>query len=300
MSTAGEGPGWQEGTASLGRPCGSSSPWGAAHCAHPPRCLSFVVRSLCSAQLLGHMCPGQSGITAPSPATHPHGCNSLMLGAPAGPGELSASPRPFPLGRNATRRRSSVQPRRRGQRSGSSGGPGPGPCTTVPPHTRMVSARLDDGPCCPAGLGAAAHSSAVLCARRVRPFRPSSALLCCGVLVLSPWAVTEPERVPWHFSALVGLGVSWVLCVTVTVLQGGMLGTAPAAWGDAVAALRPGLQQRAGGVGCGLWSRVRPLPSLVGVCAVACHLILQLGGGSAWPLQLLCGLTVAVCAPGCA
>lgn len=46
-----------------------------------------------------------------------------------------------------------------------------------------------------------------------------------------------------------------------------------------------GLQQL-GGVGHGLWSHVRPLPSLVGVCAAACPLFPQLGRDRAWPLQL--------------
>lgn len=49
---------------------------------------------------------------------------------------------PVPLpDRSATRRPSSARPRRRGQRSGSSGGRGRAPCTTVLPRTRMVSAR---------------------------------------------------------------------------------------------------------------------------------------------------------------
>lgn len=36
----------------------------------------------------------------------------------------------------------------------------------------------------------------------------------------------------------------------------------------------------------GLWSCTRPLRALVEVCAAACPLVPQLGGGSAWPLQV--------------
>ena len=190
------------------------------------------------------------------------------------------------------RRRSSGRPRRHGQRSGSSGGPGLGPCTTAPPRTRTVSAGLGEGTWGPTALpaaGVAGHGSAVLCARRVRPHKPSSAPLCCGVMLPSPWAVPGYAGAQWGplaFPCSRGAGHK------LEAVRHGHRSVQGRAWGqpclaacgDAVA-MPPGLQQP-GGVRHGLWSRARPLPSLVGVCAAVRPLVPRLGGGSAWPLQL--------------
>lgn len=170
--------------------------------------------------------------------------------------QLPASPCPSPSGRSATRQRSSGRPRRRGQRSGSSGGPGLGPCTTAPLRTRMVSAGLGEGTHGPAALpaaGAAGHGSAVLCGRRARLRKPSSASFCCGVMLPGLCqAVPGPDGVPWLFPALVGLGVSWRLCVTVTVLRGGILGDSPGClWGCRGHAARVSSSREESRVGCG-------------------------------------------------
>lgn len=96
--------------------------------------------------------PGLLGHTrVPQPGRVP-----LLLLSPSVPVAVTAPgwgsrgiPVPDPIlspslspGRSATRRPSSARPRRRGQRSGSSGGRGLGPCTTAPRRTRTVSAGL--------------------------------------------------------------------------------------------------------------------------------------------------------------
>lgn len=70
---------------------------------------------------------------------------------------------PSPLGRSAMRQQSSGRSRRRGQRSGSSGGPGLGPCTMAPLHTRTVSAGLGTGTLGPCGSDSGGGSWAPLC-----------------------------------------------------------------------------------------------------------------------------------------
>lgn len=94
---------------------------------------------------------GSSGTWVPQPGRVP-----LLLLSPSVPVAVTAPgwgsrgiPVPDPIlnpslspGRSATRRPSSARPRRRGQRSGSSGGRGLGPCTTAPRRTRTVSAGL--------------------------------------------------------------------------------------------------------------------------------------------------------------
>lgn len=112
-------------------------------------------------------------------------------------------------------------------------------------------------------------------------------------------AVPGPEGVPWLFPALVGLGVSWRLCVTVTVLRGGILGDSPGClWGCRGHTAGVSSSREESRMGCGavrghrylslgsvLW-RVPLLPSWVGAA---------LGSSSS-----SVGVTVSVCTPGCA
>ena len=210
---------------SLGRPCGSRSPLRAARCACPLWSPSVAVR-----RRLGHARPGQGGHRCPvslhaSPSLRQPRAGMLRAVLALLP-PLPASPCPSPSGRSATRRRSSGRPRRRGQRSGSSGGPGPGPCTTAPLRTRTVSA----GRRHPGSRGSAAGwpGTALRCSAQggwdpANPAQPR----CWGVALPSPRAAPGPDGVPRLLPALGGLGVSWRLRVTVTVLHRDALGDSP-------------------------------------------------------------------------
>lgn len=117
------------------------SPLVAAHCAHP------LLPLLHGAEPASwHVCPGQGRHHCPISLQAPYCCNGLMLGgsglAPVPLLQPLGSACPSPSGRSAMRQQSSGRSRRHGQRSGSSGGPGLGPCTTAPLHTRTVSAGL--------------------------------------------------------------------------------------------------------------------------------------------------------------
>lgn len=156
-------------------------PFGAAHYAHP--LLPFLHGAepvLCPASW--HMCPGQGrhhcpvSLQAPPLLQCPH-AGRLWL-APALLLQLLGSACPSPPGRSAMRQQSSGRSRRRGQRSGSSGGPGLGPCTTAPLHTRMVSAGLGTGTLGPCGSDSGGGSWASLC-QSSNPAQPHLVGSCC-------------------------------------------------------------------------------------------------------------------------
>lgn len=100
------------------------------------------------------------------------------------------------------RQQSSGRSRRRGQRSGSSGGPGLGPCTTAPLHTRTVSAGLGTDTLRPCGsdCGGPSWAAGHLC----QPSSPAQPHLVGHAAPL--WVVLGTDWVLWLFPAPVGLG----------------------------------------------------------------------------------------------
>lgn len=119
-----------------------------------------------------------------------------------------ASPCPSPSGRSATRQRSSGRPRRRGQRSDSSGGPGLEPCTTVLLRTRMVSAGLGTGTGALWLCAGWAWLCGALCKEGETP-KTSSAPCCCEPCCCHPGlcqGLMGTLGVPWLFPALTRLG----------------------------------------------------------------------------------------------
>lgn len=165
------------------------------------------------------------------------------------------------------RQQSSGRSRRRGQRSGSSGGPGLGPCTTAPPHTRMVSAGLGTGTLGPCGSDSDGGSWASLC-QPSNSAQPHLVGSCC-----------HRSGLCW---GLMGSHGCSLLCGAGCKLEGvrhSPCSTQRPAWGQpchghvagSPAAVKNPWPQ-------GLWSCTRPLQAVTGVCAAACPLVPQLGG----------------------
>ena len=142
--------------------------------------------------------------------------------------------------------------------------------------------------------GAAGHGSAVLCARGMGPREPSSAPLLGGRAAIAPGCA----RARWGPSAAPcsrGAGRE------LEAARHGHRSAQGCAWGQPWLPAGtprphcPGLWQLGGGRH-GLWSRARPLPSLVGVCAAACPLVPRLGGAVLGPSSSSVWMTVAGCA----
>lgn len=178
------------------------------------------------------------------------------------------------------RQRSSGRPRRHGQRSGSRDGPGLGPCTMAPLHTRMVSAGLDDGHLEPHGSASGRSGWAQLCG-----------VLCKELSLTLLWSWCHHLRQCQGPRRSVGTSLLCLGLGELGAVRHGHRSVQECAWGQpwlAAGMLWPRClgRQQPGGARCGLWSCVRLLLSLMGVCSVPCPLFCQLGGGSTWPLQL--------------